>query len=565
MNFSFFRKPLKPVLYSIILIVLSAIALVFSIQYVLDGIAIDEAVNKYAYVGTVYNNKEDFPLLKPLPEDIVKSICESRYVSSAEKRRTLSGKSDDRDAILDYFISDDTLDLYGMLEGIIGDESMFDPVLRVEHNYIKVQKRWASVPTGMSIVRLDIQRNDASTEPILHAGDRVLITGKFFYDDVNHGMNQNQLAVNYDEETANVLDKNSVIFIPADLDRSAADAYVEKELTERGIFDYVEKINNCRRTFTIKPVTDMAMLMGVAEETTFVSYGRGIEPSDAGKKVCVINQFVASKNWLYVGDTINLAVADGGYVVKAKTHNADWETGYPGITDEVYDFPETEPYEIIGIYNFKFRNVNEDLSKFGRNDIFIPADEEATDDYSNVTPYCFSFKIKGPDYEKFMEEFEMDLFDRGYVLKVADSGWEDFSVSYISMIGRRIVSISCAILSFMAAVAVFVILLTKHFSYEFGLRRLLGASVFEAMEVFSTSYFVFGIPSVLLASAATSLVYKYFLSVRMASVVETELPSVSEAFKILIAFSGAELICGFILLSAIAICTGRKNLLRLIK
>ena len=52
-TFSFLRRPVKPVLYALLLALILTAALVFSWQYHLDGIVLDHAIDTYAYVGTV--------------------------------------------------------------------------------------------------------------------------------------------------------------------------------------------------------------------------------------------------------------------------------------------------------------------------------------------------------------------------------------------------------------------------------------------------------------------------------------------------------------------------------
>ena len=52
-TFSFLCRPVKPVLYSILLALILTAALVFGWQYHLDGLVLDHAIDTYAYVGTL--------------------------------------------------------------------------------------------------------------------------------------------------------------------------------------------------------------------------------------------------------------------------------------------------------------------------------------------------------------------------------------------------------------------------------------------------------------------------------------------------------------------------------
>ncbi len=556
---------------------LSAVALVFALQYKLDELAINEAVGRYAYVGTVYGLYDDLPFLREIPEDIVRDISESPYVSCVENRRTLSGRADKVSSVLDYYMTRQTLDLNCVLEGKIMADGVCDPESGIENGMMTVQKLWGSVPTGMSRIMVNVKHakpaayvgNEAAAddEPCLHKGDKVLLTGRFEFDYGNNGMNANSVLVGYRGKgyPDTPLEQCGIYKLPDELSRTELDEMVAQYLEEQGLTDTVNAISDCRWTFTLREISDMSMLMGVAQNSTFVAYGRGITPEDAGKKVCVINQFVASKNWLYVGDTINLAVADGHYSAPVATHDAMWDTGYPKCGDELLEYGEYEPYEIIGIYNFKYRDVEEDLSKFSRNDIFIPASDTNMEAGDKVTPYNFSFRIMGPDYEDFMDEFELSFAERGYKLMIVDTGWEDFSDSYLSMMTRRMISLVCAVLTFLTAVALFLVLVMRHFKYEFGLRRLMGASYKEAAGAFITPYFVIGLPSVFLAVVPTYLIYDNWLAAKMAEVVEGAVPSGAECIGMLMTGAAAEFVVGLVALMICSAFTGRKNLLKLIK
>lgn len=567
----FLRKPLKPILYSIIFCVLFLVALVFALQYELDKIAIEETVNTYSYVGTIYDNKINTPLLKDLPENLVRRISNSKYTSDAENRKFFSGRTEKTNAILDYFITDDTIDKYGMLEGHVKSLG-YDSESGVEKAVLTVQKNWAGVLYGQSKVEVTVWRDESwdtnPTEPLFHDNDRVLLIGRFQFDRTNNGMKFTSLEIRNPsiKSAKNILDNNPVIYIPEEYDRGATDEYIKSELEKRDMLQYIDKIMGCRYTFGVRPVTDMSMLMSFAGYSSYICGGRGITKADKGKKVCVIHQFVASKNGLKVGDHIKLGVSDSAFLCTTATHDATWESGYPKIDDEFPEYGEFEEYEIIGFFNFYTRrNCEEDFFKFSTNDIFIPSDQDELADFTGVKPCNFSFRIYGPDYEDFMDEFEIELFDAGYILHTVDAGWEDFQANYESMMSRKLVSLVSACLSFLVAVSLFVILLIKHFKYEFGLRRLLGASTVEASGIYLAGYFALGVPAILLSMAATCVIYVRWLYERMTEVIEEGLPTTVGCVGLLsnwIAFSFAG---GLLLMIIVALINGKKNLLGMIK
>lgn len=570
-NLVFLRKPLKPILYAFIYCVLFSVALIFALQYELDKIAIQETVDNYYYVGTIYDRYIDTPYMRELPEELVRRIADSKYIAAAENRRTVSGRSDRTNAILDYFMTEDTIDLYGMIEGQVY-YTFYDEDAQKEYATLYVQRNWAGILIGQNQVQLEIW-HDADYDPndggqILHDNDRVLITGRFEFDRELNGMNFASMQIRNPAIKCpmNVLDDNPIIFIPEELDRVGTEEFVQTELEKRGMLDEMEKIRACRNTFTVRPVSDMNMLMSFADYTTYICAGRGIVPSDKGTKVCVVDQFMANKSGIKPGDHINLALSDTSFTCKTTTHDATWQSGFPKVDDEFPEYGELEDYEVIGIFNFYHRrNVEEDFFKFSRNDIFIPVAEDEVPDYSNAIPCTFSFRLDGPDYEDFMDEFEIELYDSGYNISVIDTGWDDFKDSYNSMMSRKLVSLISAIMTLIAATLLSVILISRHFKYEFGLRRLLGASLFEASGAYFAGYLVIGIPALLVSLGIACQVYDKWLAVRMAKVIESGLPDTAGCIEMLGKWVGCSFAAGLILMLFASIINGRKNLLGMIR
>lgn len=568
----FLRKPLKPVIYSVVFCVLSLVAFVFALQYELDKIAIRENVNNYSYVGTVTDTAQIEPDITGLSPDIVRRFAESEYVKEVENRRIVSGYSEDTNAMLEYFITDDTIDMYGMVEGYIWPNYDYDPVTGCETALLTVQKTWAGVLSGQYDIYLTVYRDEdrvlTKEESVFYGGERILFTGRFLFDRVHNGMMFTAMeACNPAiKSERNVLDENPVIIIPTEYGREETDAYVEAELTKRGMFEYVDRINKCAHIFTVRPVWDMSMMVPFATHATYIYDGRAINPADAGTKVCVINQVIANKNYLKVGDKIKLALSDRKYICNTVTHDGEWESGFPTIGQELPDYGATEEYEIVGIFNFYFRrDCEEDLYSFSRNDIFIPAQSVGITDYTDVKPINFSFRVLGPEYEDFMDELDMDIAEAGYAIRLLDSGWEDFRANYESITTRKIISLISACMFFIAATILFIVLLLKHFKYEYGLRRLNGSSSLEASTTYLSGYVVLALPALIVALLGTGLVYSRWLIFKMAEVIEEGLPGTFECFEIMGKWAGLSFMGGLLLLFIIAMINGRKNLLGMIK
>lgn len=561
----FLRKPLKPVIYSLVFCVLSLVAFIFALQYELDTIAINENINNYSYVGSVYSNREETPSLTAIPENVMERIVSSKYVKDVEVRNVFSARSEKTNAILEYFITDDTIDMYGVLEGYIFPYE-FNERTGVENATLVVKKNWAGVLSGQS--RVDVTIWPGEEEDYCMYGENVVLIGRFNFDRENNSMNFSSMGINnpniHSEE--NILDRNSVIHIPMEYeDRGAIDDYVTEKMKETGVYEYVEKLNECKYAFSVRPVTDMSMLPSFARNRLYICGGRGIEKSDAGKKVCVINQVIASKNYISVGDTIKLAVSDTNYSTDCVTHNAEWITGIPKVEDEFPEHGEFEEYEVIGFFNFyTTRNVEEDFFSFSRNDIFIPGDTSIKG-LEGIKPIDFSFRLLGPDYDKFMDDMEMELFEDGYIFNMVDAGWEEFKDNYETLTTRRLVSIVSSCLFFIAALSLFTVLCIKHFRYEYGLRRLLGASTVEASKLYMAGYLVLALPALLLSLLGTVLAYDKWLVFKMQEVIDEGLPDIGGCFALMGKWAGGCFVLGLVLVTAVSWINGKKSLLRMVK
>lgn len=569
MNVSFLRKPLKPVLYSVIFLLLSATSLVFFMQYRLDSLAMQEAVEKYAYVATVYDNRLEAPMVRALPEEMVHQICSADGVTSVEHRRAYSARAEQTDTVPDYFMSDRLLNGYDVVDGLVLADGVLDELTGIESTAVTVWKNWAGVSWKSRVLTAELSFAGGAEPIMLHAGDHVFLIGCNPLFNQFGSPDTTRLCVTVDPQ-GTPLEKHSVLVIPPELERLDEDAYIEAFLQENGLSELVEQMFECHRIFTVRPVTDMSMLLSVADGSVYVSMGRELSASDIGKNVCVINEFVAHKNGLRVGDTIKLACSNTTYYAPLTVHEGTWETGFPCVDDLPCAYGEYETYEIVGVYNFNLpgRFGDDDFLKFSRNDIFIPVsrtDETQITDAADVLPCQFSFRIPGPDYEQFMDRFEMPLSEAGYVIQTVDTGWEDYSFNYYALAGRRLISLICAILSMLAAVILFVILLRRHFGYEYALRRLMGASKLRSFEAFITGFFLLGLPALLAAAFAVYIVYDSWLSVRMASVIDGKLPGGLSAIGILLRYTGAELAVGIAALLVMLLFISRKNLLRLLK
>ena len=282
--------------------------------------------------------------------------------------------------------------------------------------------------------------------------------------------------------------------------------------------------------------------------------GRVLTPADMGKKVCVISNGLSQRNRLSVGDTISLSLADGAYIM-----DNDWETGEQGDSDEALSYGVYEEYEIVGIYTQAGRRTVNALY-FTYNDIFIPADGTNA---QTVKPYTFSFKVPGPDYRNFLADFEPVLAEYGYTLIVEDTGWDDVKESFYTMQTRRQLMRLCAAAAFAAAVMVFAILLNAHCRYEYGLRRLLGASKREALGIYGTALSLTAVPGGILAVLGSWFAAVHLMQKALSSDASLPLPTDLQCAGLLAFWAALALLAAFALLLELACHEERRGLLKL--
>ena len=197
--------------------------------------------------------------------------------------------------------------------------------------------------------------------------------------------------------------------------------------------------------------------------------------------------------------------------------------------------------------------------------IFGEHSESRCADSGGVQARSVTYRILGPDYESFMDEFEVSLNEQGYSLRIVDSGWETVSSSFYAMSDRRILMTACAVVAFMAAVLSFVVLLSNHFRYEHALRRLLGALPRDTLEVYVSAFSVTAIPAGFAAVACSFGVYLLWLRDQLSASLPVALPSNGSILAYLAAWAIAELIAAFALLMLFSHSTNKQSLMKLLR
>lgn len=572
-TFSFLRRPTKLILYSALLFLTTTAALIFVLQYVLDGIVMDNFVSNYAYVGTVYSRIQETPFLEELPEEIIEKLVESENVAQSDVRKTYSAKAEELKNVPDTFMTIFTMNNFVFVEGIVSEkpELQEEGIGITEYAKVDIIKTWAGNTGDHQRVTTRIVRDAGTWIPELREGDHIFFVGMYSTPGGKQTANNNFYLYQMEEferyGIGNVqessLIKHSLTVLPEGLTDLEAETYILDFMEQTGLYEYCQLVNEMQDVFTVRAVSDMGLLLANVEGKLFLTEGRELKSTDIGTKVCVIDQAVADANGLKVGDSISLALAEDCYVSKANYEVwRGWESGYPEEKEAyILEYGEACEYEIVGIYSDAQRNIQTGYFQYSKNDIFIPKQEAAT----VARPYSFSFRVLGPDYESFMNEMEVALFEQGYTLNVLDAGWESVQEAYYAMEGRRSFLLGCAIAAFLAAILSFDCLLTAHFRYEYGLCRLLGAYRKEAEGSVWTAFGVLALPAGILSVLVSFLTYEFGLKNQMGEYLSVTTFSRVDCIGMLILGTMMELVIAGLVQKILIRRMEKGSLLRLLK
>ena len=185
------------------------------------------------------------------------------------------------------------------------------------------------------------------------------------------------------------------------------------------------EIKNQDDLYTLRLVSDMNMVLPVANENMFLLEGRWISEDDFGKDLCLISSDLAKKHNFKLGDKIDIELSSDIY----KSYNG-YVSAFPSMLDEGnYDFDEARVFEVVGIYDFSDLNIENSPMLFSLNDIFIPKFKEELST-SFVTPHNLSLKIGVDNIASFEEELLPEIEKAGYKVVSADNNWSKVESSF---------------------------------------------------------------------------------------------------------------------------------------
>ena len=597
-TFSFLRRPVKPVLYAILLALILTAALVFGWQYHLDGLVLDHAIDTYAYVGTLVRTEgqvldfeatrddRDFygisgemggpAFLEELPEDLMMKLTDSGYVSKIDSRKTQAamlgectrihaGETKQTVRISDQMFSANSTPYYYLeatVEFAVVNDWRQESDTAWDNYRLHVERMWSDPNFSGETIMLDV--HCMSSEPMFQVGQRIFLLGDYRYMGDSGSPSDQQtdlgtpeymrdyLSRHGSDRELSVVEENRYILIPEGVD---SESYIQEFLESTGLDVLLNRQLRNRNAATVRRTQDMSMIPMFAKGKAKTYEGRLLTPGDMGKKVCVISSLLSQRNMLSVGDTIRLSLADSAYCLEN-----GWETGEQGDVDATLTYGAYEEYEIVGIYTQAGRRTGNTLY-FTYNDIFLPTEEGS--EAALQKPYTFSFKVPGPDYQNFLAEYEPVLTDAGYTLVVEDTGWDDVKDSFYTMQTRRQLMLLSAGAAFAAAIIVFAILLNAHCRYEYGLRRLLGAGKGEALGIYGAVFACTAIPGGAAAVAGGWFAAVHLMQKALASDKTLPLPTDTQCAALLAVWAAAALLTAFVLVLMLAWHEERRGLLKL--
>ena len=573
-----FRQPWKLLICALFLAATLLAGLVFAIQCQLDGVSMDYTAETYAAVGMIYPTdvaeataKTYYPAddievaAAQIDPEVVELLAQSDTVQDIENRGVLSAKLPGYQTLHCYFLTANAQERVFAKATITEIIAQYPETEYGSPGYTckaVVDKVYAGHSRGAregQIITVGIAWNTVDPKP--EVGRQYFLAGM---NSANlDGSYDNGIIVcaNYEDDAKDyLLDpsvhyywgfdtgslySNGFIPVPDGMTDEEADAYILDLWEQQGLKPDMETVSQLNDVATVYIASDMQILIPVVNETMYFATGRGIRPDDAGKKVCVISQQLASQLKLRVGDSIPIALGNSCY------ENCGFLSGFPlGLPVETLSvtYGEPEEYEIIGTYAFPSYDPDAALL-FGYNDIFIPPSEN-TPAPAYITPRTLSFRVATDAYDEFLDTMVDKLADKGYALQLTASKWEEVEPIYNAMAGRRTLTLVGAVLALVLGSLVWLLLLRSLYRREFALRELFGTPFTHSSGAFFVPFAVSGVLAGVLAIVAADAVYLFRLQPQADALAPGRMPANSEILVLLIALVLIQLaVCALALLA----------------
>ncbi len=569
---SFLRKPIKPLLHGLLLALILGAALVFGLQAALDSLALDYAMDAYAYVGTVNLHGRTASRTEPLPEELVDKLRNSPLVADLEIRQTQAAILDSHATVPDIMMSTNRLNQRYFAEiTIIGDHTTPNQTGPFVYGVYsaRLDKQWGASTIGLT--SLTVVYIHTQEQPHLKPGTELFIIGNYYEE--HAGVRTNYIMLFTPEGRTAMMGGNAAspddpmvqnpyVVIPGDLEEDQREPFILDWMEETGIMPLYQRYTELGSAMTVRRVSDMSLLSYVSKGRIYMVQGRPLYARDAGQKVCLVSQNLSLRNRFMVGDTITLRLADGCYTIAQETPGGGWESGMPTSQEAMLHYGPAEEYTIVGIYYQLGRDAS-DPNFFGHNDIFLPPEEQESDQIAR--PYNLSFRISGPNQESFTTEFGTWPEAEGYDLKLVDNGWDEAQDSFYAMLDRKNLMTVCALLAFLAAALTYGLLTWQHHRYEYGLLRLLGAYRREAVRIYRWGFPVPALPGAAAALAGAWCVYILWLKEALYNAAPLKMPENWQVLALLSLWALAALLASRGLVAILTRLRDNRSILRLME
>ncbi len=530
------RQPMKLLALFLFWGVLAAASLFFALQYWTDMRNLAYVKEYYACTGTLIGKEtledgsgRDKGALLPIKKEAVELLSQSDYVSRLDIRATRSAYCPELRNISGMFYGWDAEHLV-ILEGTVmsydANEfegmlhirmSLEDPVIHSAHSEWK-EHIGEEVP-----VKYTMPLNE---EIPFEPGDRLLIFGKMGLQETT-GLTTYAVSINHADSTfpqykdqLAVVDQEWYARALTKLERNATPEQVQAVIRDHGFEPFIKDAEILDHVFTVHMVSDMKLLLPITNNEMFYTAGRGITPNDAGKKVCVINNELAQRHSLQVGDSISLGLAEGCY------ETGEYLSGYPTLGCTLtMPYGDAQAYEIIGTYNFTEYNYSGDPFQYSYNGIFIPSAKDAPLAVEEARPYTMSFQVPGENYDRFLDITAPELEKLGYTVRLNNSKWLSVQTIYKNMEERRVGMLIAAVSTFLVCCTMYTLLLGTSYKKEFALRKLLGTDSKKARRAYSVPFALATMLGSVASIGSVTVLYHRVMKAEIAKVAPNNVPN----------------------------------------
>lgn len=289
-----------------------------------------------------------------------------------------------------------------------------------------------------------------------------------------------------------------------------------------------------QRALNIIPTKDMSALPVVQDAASgiYLTDGRWLESADdeLGRTVCVINEELASRRGLKVGDTLTLTLRD----VPSHLGNFNFNLiEHPTAFLERVQ-TKTDTYEIVGIYGY----ISQYNTTYVSNFAYVPASvvpdsfamttperltetaygPELLDDYikeaggsyeSLPHPRDISFVLTSPDMaSQFLTDSRADLAAMGFEVVMLENNWENFQAAAKPMVRSSLMNAAIFSALLLVTFCLLAVVYYRMRRKEIAIARALGVPARRCARDVSVPLLLLGVLGI---AAGTYLGWRYTL------------------------------------------------------